>query len=98
MARRYWVYILTNRYRTVFYTGVTNNLERRLGEHRGGKEGGFSARYRVKYLIYFEKYNRITVAIDREKQLKRWTREKKLHLVHRVNPDLIDLTDPMPEQ
>jgi putative endonuclease len=87
---QYYVYILTNR-RGTLYTGVTNNLERRLGEHRAGK-CGFTARYRIGKLIYFEVTDDVWAAIAREKQIKGWLREKKFALIRTLNPRLRDLS------
>lgn len=93
-ARAYTVYILTNRYRTVFYIGVTSDLVRRLREHRSGRGRGFTARYRITDLIYTETYSTPQDAIRREKQLKGWRRAKKLAHVRAVNPDLDSLPGP----
>jgi len=93
-TRTYHVYILTNRYRTVYYVGMTNDLERRLREHRSGRGSGFTARYRVTDLIYTETYPTPRDAIRREKQLKGWRRAKKLDLVRAINPDLATLPGP----
>ena len=92
--RPYTVYILTNRYRTVFYIGMTNDLERRLQEHRSGRGSRFTAQYRVTDLIYTETYPTPGDAIRREKQLKGWRRAKKLDLIRRTNPDLAALDAP----
>lgn len=70
----YYVYILTNKYNTTLYTGVTNNLERRILEHKYGIVEGFSKKYQLNKLIYFEEYQNTIDAISREKQLKRWHR------------------------
>jgi putative endonuclease len=88
--RRYWVYITTNRNRTVRYIGVTNNLERRLGEHHENQlsDKTFTGKYLAFYLIYFEEYTDIRDAIAREKQLKRWSRAKKDNLIRMQNPNL----------
>ena len=93
-ARRYTVYILTNRYRTVYYVGMTNNLARRLSEYRSVRGSLFTSRYRVTDLIYTEAYPTPRDAIRREKQLKGWRRAKKLALVHGVNLDLATLPGP----
>ncbi len=86
--KEYFVYILTNANKTVLYTGVTNNLERRLVEHRDpdSSESVFTARYGVKYLLYCERYQRIIDAITREKEIKGWRREKKVRLIESQNP------------
>jgi putative endonuclease len=88
--RSYWVYILTNLSGTL-YVGVTNDLYRRLIEHRGGEVPGFTARYRIARLVYFEEYGDIEEAIAREKQIKRWRREKKVALIASENPEWCDL-------
>jgi putative endonuclease len=89
-ARQYYVYILSNR-RGTLYTGVTNDLERRLAEHRAGKSG-FTARYRIGKLLYFETTGDVWAAIGREKQIKGWPREKKFALIRTLNPRLRDLS------
>jgi putative endonuclease len=81
------VYILTNKTKSVLYTGVTNNLARRLEEHRVGIPGSFTSRYNVHHLVYFEEYSRIDDAILREKEIKNMSRAKKEALIARVNPD-----------
>ena len=93
-ARTYSVYILTNRYRTVYYVGMTNDLARRLREHKSGHGSEFTARYRVTDLIYAETYPTPRDAIRREKQLKGWRRAKKLALIRARNPDLTTLPGP----
>jgi putative endonuclease len=87
---QYYVYILTNR-RGTLYTGVTNDLERRLAEHRVGK-CGFTARYRIGKLIYFEITDDVRAAIGREKQIKGWLQEKKFALIRTLNPRLRGLS------
>lgn len=88
---RYVVYIITNKHKTVLYTGVTNNLTRRLIEHdeniRLGKKT-FASKYKCKHLLYFEKYNRAQEAITREKQIKGWVRSRKLELIKTTNSKL----------
>ncbi len=86
-----FVYIMSNEYRTVLYIGMTNNLERRVWEHRNGKGGDFTRQYRAHYLIYYEVMADIKTAIKREKQLKNWHREWKLNLIKELNPKLADL-------
>lgn len=88
----YYVYILTNKNNTTFYIGVTNNIVKRLFEHRTGLIEGFTKRYRLKKLVYLEEYNDVNEAIAREKQLKNWHREWKLNLIRRVNPEFNDLS------
>ena len=85
----YYVYILTNKNKTVLYTGVTNNLKARLHQHESKiNPGSFTARYNAHNLIYFEKYSWIQLAIEREKEIKNLTRDKKLHLIREINPNL----------
>lgn len=88
----YYVYILTNKNNTTLYIGVTNNIVKRLFEHRTGLVEGFTKRYRLKKLVYLEEYNDINEAIAREKQLKNWHREWKLNLIRKVNPEFNDLS------
>jgi putative endonuclease len=90
MSRTYYVYILASRSRNL-YTGVTNNLERRMAEHRDGLVPGFTARYNIFRLVYFEPFGDIRAAIAREKEIKGWRREKKIWLIHRNNRTWEDL-------
>ena len=94
-TKQYYVYILTNYTNTVFYIGLTNNLRRRIYEHKSKIVAGFSLKYNLNKLVYFEIYDDVRDAIKREKQLKGGSREKKLVLVHRMNPDFIDLFNEM---
>lgn len=89
----YYVYILTNAHKTVLYTGVTNDLPRRIYEHKHhlDKEG-FTARYNVEQLVYFEATTNVTAAIEREKQIKGWSRKRKNKLVESKNPQWLDLS------
>lgn len=82
----YYVYIITNFHNTVFYTGITNNLPRRIYEHKNKLVDGFTKKYNICKLVYFEEYNEIRIAIEREKQIKDYRREKKLRLVTASNP------------
>ena len=86
-----FVYILTNPGRTVFYIGVTNNLSRRIHEHREKMVEGFSKKYNCTNIVYYEFHETIKAAIVREKQLKNWRREWKLNLIRESNPELRDL-------
>ena len=89
-----WVYILSNKYRTVLYIGVTNDLIKRVDEHRNGKDRkSFTFRYNCFDLIYYECFGRIDEAIAREKRLKEWKREWKLNLIKKKNEELRDLYD-----
>ena len=90
---QYYVYILTNWTNTVLYTGVTNNLERRLYEHKNDMIEGFTKKYRIHKLVYFEITSDVRVAIEREKQIKGWTRIKKNNLVESMNPKWLDLSE-----
>ena len=92
-VRSYYVYILTNASRQVMYVGVTNDLENRVAEHRRGKGGGFTRRYRVDTLVYAEEYKYVEDAIAREKEIKGWRRSKKDALVEAVNPSWADLLE-----
>ena len=87
----YYVYILTNSNHSVLYTGVTNDLERRCFEHKQKKIKGFTQRYNVDKLIYFEIFDSVYMAIAREKQVKRYSRVKKENLINQFNEDWIDL-------
>jgi len=89
----YYVYLLGNRRRTVLYVGMTNGLRRRLREHRCGRNA-FTDRYNVTDLLYFERHDTPRAAIEREKQLKRWRREKKEALVRSQNPSMEALSPP----
>jgi putative endonuclease len=84
---------MSNQYRTTFYIGVTSNLEARVWQHLNGEGSAFVKKYKCYDLIYFEYFERITDAINREKQLKNWHRDWKINLVKSVNPDLKDLKD-----
>ena len=88
----YFVYILANWDDSVLYIGVTSNLERRLYEHRNGLVEGFTKKYNVHKLVYFEQTNDVYSAIAREKQLKNWSRVKKNVLISRQNPNWTDLS------
>jgi putative endonuclease len=88
---RYHVYIVTNRRNGTLYTGVTNDLRRRIWEHRTKALPGFTAQYGLNRLVYFEEYRDVLAAIDREKQIKAGSRAKKLELIERENPNWNDL-------
>ncbi len=89
----YYVYILTNVKRNVMYVGVTNDLERRIYEHRDGKGGAFTKQYRVNTLVYVESHEQISDAIAREKEIKAWRRSKKNALVETINATWTDLLE-----
>lgn len=86
----YYIYILTNKNHTVLYTGVTNDLRKRLYEHKEKLHKGFTAKYNVDILVYFEHFDHIESAIEREKQIKAGSRQKKLNLINAKNPDWLD--------
>jgi len=88
----YWVYVLASRSR-VLYTGVTNDLPRRVQEHTQGLIPGFTQKYRVTRLVYFEQFGEIREAIAREKQIKGWVRARKLKLIEAANPIWEDLAE-----
>ena len=88
----YFVYILSNWNDSVLYIGVTSNLPRRLYEHRHGLADGFTKKYNIHKLVYFEHTNDVYSAISREKQLKKWSRIKKEALICNMNPDWKDLS------
>ncbi len=95
-SHTYYVYMTTNKTNKVLYTGVTNNLERRLWEHKNKRIEGFTNRYNAIKLVYFEQTSDINSAIAREKQIKGWLRAKKNNLVESINPDWKDLSDDWP--
>jgi putative endonuclease len=90
--REYYVYILTNWTRSTLYTGVTRDLERRLVQHKNKTFSGFTARYNVNLLIYFESFHDVRDAIAREKEIKGWVRAKKNALISEHNPSWEDLS------
>ena len=92
MTVTYYVYLLTNWNNKVMYLGVINNLERRLYEHKNKLVKGFTEKYNVNKLVYFEETQDVTAAIAREKEIKKWRREKKNQLVNRMNQNWKDLS------
>ena len=88
-----YVYILTNKYNNVFYVGITSDIKKRIYEHKNHMFKGFTQKFNVNKVLYVESTKCITDAINREKQLKKWTREKKLELIKKINPELKDLYD-----
>lgn len=91
MENQYYTYIITNKHNTVLYIGVTSNLIKRIYEHKNKVVEGFSKRYNLDKLVYFEICNDIENAIVREKQLKNYSRKKKEELIKRINPSWDDL-------
>ena len=90
---KYYVYMLTNKTNKVLYTGVTNNLKRRIYEHKNGLVDGFTKKYNIHKLVYFDYTTDVHSAISREKQIKGWTRAKKDVLINEFNPNWQDLYD-----
>ena len=93
MERIYYIYILANKNNAVLYTGVTNDLVRRVYEHKNKLVEGFTKKYRINKLVYFEMFNKADDAIRREKQIKGWLRQKKLNLIDQMNPEWKDLSE-----
>jgi putative endonuclease len=91
MRRQFYVYILTNRRHTVLYTGVTNDLKKRGYQHRHKLIHGFTSRYNVDQLVYYEVFEDTYSAISREKQIKGGSRQKKIDLINSMNPQWLDL-------
>ena len=92
----YYVYILTNKTDAVMYIGVTNDLRRRLYEHKNEQIEGFTKKYHVNKLVYYETFSTSMEAIRREKQLKGWIRNKKIALINSMNSEWEDLFDKLP--
>jgi len=86
-----WVYIVANKRDGVLYVGVTSNLPKRAWEHREGVVAGFTKRYGLTLLVYFEWHDEITLAIQREKNIKHWSRAWKIELIQSMNPEWKDL-------
>ncbi len=93
--RTYFVYIMTNRSKTL-YTGITNSLMRRIREHKMGIGSGFAAKYKLDRLVYFERFEDVRNAIEREKQIKGWLRIRKIALIVSINPEWKDADPDLP--
>jgi len=91
--RKYFVYILTNKKNTVLYTGVTNNIERRIWEHKEKQISSFTAKYNINKIVYLEDYDDINEALQREKQIKAGSRANKIVLIKSINPEFRDLLE-----
>ena len=91
--KAYFLYIMTNQHDRVLYTGVTNDLYRRVVEHRAGRGSGFTSKYRVNMLVYYEVYDYVFDALEREKQIKGGARQRKIDLINEMNPGWLDLFD-----
>ena len=89
----YYIYILTNKTNKVLYIGVTNDLKRRIYEHKNKLVDGFTKKYNLTKLVYFEITENINEALNREKQLKNWRREWKINIINDFNPDWMDLSE-----
>ena len=87
MNKKFYIYILASKRNGTLYVGITNNLQRRVAEHKEKRIPGFTQKYDVKRLVYFEEFSDSRYAIEREKQLKGWLRKKKLALIESVNPE-----------
>ena len=102
MRKSYYVYILTNKKHGTLYIGVTGNLERRIYEHKMKFIDGFSKKYNLTKLVHYEETDEITIAIEREKRMKKWYRKWKIELIEKDNPQWIDLAedwyDEIPDQ
>ena len=92
MSKEYYVYIMTNKSRTL-YTGVTNNLMRRVYEHKNKLVAGFTSKYNIQFLVYYEMTTDVHAALAREKQIKGWLRAKKVALIDSMNPTWKDLSE-----
>jgi len=92
MSKEFYVYIMTNKSRTL-YTGVTNDLMRRVHEHKNKLIKGFTSKYNIQYLVFFESTTDIHAALAREKQIKGWLRSKKTALIDSMNPNWKDLSE-----
>jgi putative endonuclease len=90
-AKNYYIYIMTNKWNNVLYTGITNDLKRRVFEHKNKIIKGFTERYNINKLVYYEIYDDVYNAIQREKQIKSWSRKKKIELIKGLNPEFKDL-------
>ena len=90
--KQYYVYIMTNKSRTL-YTGVTNNIRRRVFEHKHHLVDGFTKKYNITKLVYYEETNDVREAIAREKQIKGWLRKKKIAIIEAMNPEWEDLSE-----
>jgi putative endonuclease len=97
-GRTYWVYILASRKHGTLYVGVTSDLAGRVYEHKAGITPGFTSKYGVHDLVYFETFRTIDEAIAREKRLKRWRRDWKINLIERSNPHWVDLYEGVAHQ
>jgi len=91
MEKQAYIYFMSNRYNKVLYVGITSNLIKRIWEHKNKVVDGFTKRYNLNKLVYYEIYDDIETAINREKQIKSWPRKRKIELIHSLNPHWDDL-------
>src|SRR5258706_4828997 len=96
MDKTYFVYVMANQRNGTLYIGVTNDLFKRVSQHKAGVVEGFTRRHGVHLLVYYETFGDITDAIEREKRLKNWNRAWKLRLIEERNPDWLNLSDGLP--
>jgi len=96
MGKKYYIYILASKRNGTLYIGVTNDLDRRVNEHKSKIVEGFTKKYNVDKLVYCEEYNNVEDALKREKQLKKWNRKWKLELIEKSNPEWTDLSTGFP--
>lgn len=92
MSKQYFVYIATNKRNNVLYTGITNNLPKRMYEHKNKLVKGFTEKYNINKLVYYEEFNNVIDAISAEKRIKGWLRIKKINLINSINPEFRDLS------
>jgi putative endonuclease len=92
MSKEYYVYIMTNKSRTL-YTGATNDLMRRVHQHKNKLVSGFTSKYNIRFLVYYESTPSIHVALEREKEIKGWLRAKKIALINSMNSEWKDLSE-----
>jgi len=93
MEKRGYIYILTNKNNTTLYTGVTSNLPKRVYEHKNKAVDGFTKKYNLDKLVYYEIFDEVATAIAREKQIKAGSRKKKIEMIEKMNPEWKDLSD-----
>ena len=91
-SKNYYVYVLANKRNGTLYIGVTSNLKKRIWEHKNNVVVGFTKKYKVHTLVYFEQTNNVTAAIERERRLKNWKRKWKMELIENNNPEWEDLS------
>ncbi len=91
--KHYYVYIITNNNNNVLYTGFTNNIYTRISQHKHKIIKGFASKYNCSKLVYYETFNDVKLAISREKEIKKWRREKKINLINSLNPEWKDLSE-----